>query len=183
MSIRVLWGSFTPDTIRSLDDALRSLPHTTVQLWQGVREPDIDIYLFWIASPANTTIPIIEAARDRNGIGSRIVTPLRAWGDPESSLIRVANFVLRETNPDVQATLVPQIFQQVDAVVAQPGCLGSLLMSEQDRPSNLLGVTYWDQLSSFEAYSRWASEHPWRETINPVTQAVPLRLLTTRLDL
>jgi hypothetical protein len=137
-----------------------------------VREPET--YLLWIASAANADAPLIEGS-----IQQRDFTPLQSWGEPEAPSVRIANFVLRETDASVNDSLMPQIVRHMDAVVSRAGCLGSRLLSELDRPAHLLGVTYWDHLTSFEAYARWASEHPWRDTINPATRAVPLRLLAT----
>jgi hypothetical protein len=166
MDFRILWGRFPSDTLHAY--RLRS----TIAIWQGVREPET--YLLWMASAANSDAPLVEGSFQQ-----RDFTPLQSWGDPEAPSVRIANFVLRETDASVTETLMPQIVKHMDAVVSRAGCLGSRLLSESNCAANLLGVTYWDHLTSFEAYAGWASEHPWRDTINPATRAVPLRLLTT----
>ncbi len=140
--------------------------------WQGVR--DEASLVWWMPALMG------EVSTDQTGLNRREFTVLREWGDTANPQITVANFVIRELEPDSLDELMPQLYRQIEAVVARPGCLGNTLAAQVDAPGNLLGITFWPDVAAFDNYMRWASNHPWGDIITPVTRSVPLRLLTRR---
>lgn len=179
--IWVLWGHMPHPDIERMFSVLQLFPGASIEVWQGIQEPQI--YLWWDTSPADKAYAALRKAitRRTDGMESRLVTQLYISGGEAIARSDIANYVLRELETETLDDLVSLIKRQIEAVVSRPGCLGSILAADIDRPSHLLGVTYWDSRVSFESYARWASTHPWRETIAPLTRAVPLRLLMKRL--
>ena len=149
-----------------------------VRVYRGVRDPAA---ILWLVEGADSAQA--QQLAERHGIPSqhiRKLTLLQEWGGVFQKALPYANFVLREMQPDSVERFIPQLHGQIAQVISRPGCFGQILAAEKDAPSHLLGVTYWEAERSFTQYMEWASKHPWKNTVDPVTSGVPLRLFTRR---
>lgn len=181
LAICALWGHMLHPDIKRVFSTLQLFPGASIEVWQGIQEPQL--FLWWVTSPEDEAYGALRKAipQRTGGMERRLVTQLYISGGEDIARGNIANYVLRELETEALDDVVSLIKRQIEAVVSRPGCLGSILAADIDRPSHLLGVTYWDSTVSFEAYARWASTHPWREAIASLTRAVPLRLLMKRL--
>lgn len=148
-----------------------------VSAWYGVHDPHEFV---WFASiPAGLQM-LLDISRWSSGAWRSLVLVAR-WGTDQQQTASIANFVLRELEPDAPGDLLPALFEQIKSVAGRDGCLGCDLLAEVARPGNFLGITYWADISSFDAYACWAGTHAWREVIGPTTRHIPLRLLAQRV--
>jgi quinol monooxygenase YgiN len=175
----ILWhdSSFPPGTSRVRADE----PIVGVQHWRGIRDLAASLWLI----PDDLDAQVVLAIIEQQNIASDHVRRLKIineWGDVVGKAWPIANFVLREMQPGSMDSFLPKLHSQIAQVVSRPGCLGSVLAAEKDTPDHLLGITYWDAEQSFAQYMEWASVHPWKNTVDPVTLNVPLRLLTRRTE-
>jgi hypothetical protein len=148
------------------------------QHWRGVRDPAAS--LWWV--PGSLDAP---ALAEQHGIAAGQIRPLnvlKQWGSVLGKNLPIANYVLREMEPDSLDTFLPLLDRQIAQVVSRPGCLGSVLAAEPGAPHHLLGITYWEAERSFVQYMDWFAKHSWKYTVNPITVNVPLRLLTRRTE-
>lgn len=150
-----------------------------VRVYRGVRDPTASLWL--IDGSADSQLAQTTATQ-YNIIPEHIrkLSMIQDWGDVFRNDLPYANFVLREMQPAALDTFVQQLRGQIAQVISRPGCFGQILAAETDTLSNLLGVTYWKAERSFTQYMEWASKHAWKNTVDPVTLNVPLRLFTRR---
>ncbi len=174
----LIWGRSTPEGVRQFSAGLRDSWASPPECWRGIRENER--YMWTAKAEGSEVLPAAASTAALHEPGQRIFDMLREWGDVFDTDVTVANAVLRELQPDVGETLLPKLYQQIEAVVARPGCRGSYLGSQVGAPANMLGITFWSDVESFNAYMQWAGEQPWVNVIGPVTVHVPLRLLVQR---
>ncbi len=170
--VTLVWGALP-------DIPADPLP-TGTQQWRGVRETNLSL---WLIREDDDKRPS-EALAERFGIGRdhvRVLHTLRDWGERSRNAASLANFVLREMTPESVDTFVPLLFDQVEKVIASPGCLGNSLAAEKDFAHHLLGISYWESEAAFDSYAQWASTHSWKDIVDPITVSVPLRLFARRI--
>ena len=151
--------------------------HAELKYWQAIQEPDVQL---WLVIPRSERMP--DDLQNRiaiEGFVFREFSTLKQWQSTEAEIV---NFVLRELRANTIDEIVPQIHQQIEAVITRPGCVGCTLATEVGKPQNLLGATYWQDEMAFEDYCEWASQHAWRDIISPLTLQVPLRVLVRRIN-
>ena len=146
------------------------------QHWRGVRERSSAVCLL----PGDHDATALAQSAGFPASHAHQVNLLQEWGDVFHSASPFANFVLRVMNPGSLDSFLPQLRVQIAQVVQRPGCIGAVLAAGIDSPDHLLGITYWEAERSFAQYMDWASRHPWKNTVDPVTLGVPLRMLTRR---
>jgi hypothetical protein len=152
-----------------------------VQYWRGVRDPAAAVWLVRNYGDGQ----VVETLAKQHNISPEHIRKLkliREWGEVFDEALPIANFVLREMQDGSSAEFVPKLYGQIAKVIARPGCFGQILAAEVDAPDHLLGVTYWEAERSFAQYADWAGKHVWKNTVDPVTSSVPLRLLTRRVE-
>jgi quinol monooxygenase YgiN len=149
---------------------------TLIQHWRGVRERSSFVWLL----PGDHDAAALAQSIGFAASHARQLNLLQEWGDVFESASPFANFVLRIMNPGSLDSFLPQLRGQISQVVQRPGCQGAVLAAATNSPDHLLGITYWEAERSFAQYMDWASRHPWKNTVDPVTLAVPLRMLTRR---
>ena len=150
---------------------------TGVQLYRGVRDTAASLWLI----DSGVDEQIAQTIAEQHAITPdhiRKLSMIQEFGDVFRKGLPFANFVLREMHPDALDTFVQQLRGQIAQVIGRPGCFGQILAGEKETPSNLLGITYWETAQSFTEYMEWASKHAWKNTVDPVTLNVPLRLFT-----
>lgn len=175
----ILWhdSASPPGTSRVRADELLA----GVQHWRGIRDLAASLWLIQDSLNPQAAQAIIE----QQSIASDHVRRLKIsheWGVAFGKAVPLANFVLREMQPGSLDAFLPKLHSQIAQLVTRPGCLGSVLAAERDSPHYLLGITYWEAERSFAQYMKWASKHPWKNTVDPITLNVPLRLLTRHTE-
>ena len=179
----VLLGGQASVKAASLFTAKLALASSTeISCWQGVA--DNASFLWMISGPRRDSTRVSALAAEYKIINpeTRPLLKLQQWDARSGSDYSVANFVLRVIAPSSIDRLLPQIKTQMDNVWEQPGCQQCALYQISGLPTHLLGVTYWMDLNTFEAYKNWASAHSWRDVIGPNTLDVPLRMLTRKTN-
>ncbi|MCC6804762.1 MAG: antibiotic biosynthesis monooxygenase [Anaerolineae bacterium] len=149
------------------------------QHWRGIRDRTAALWLV----KNSIDDPTRQELLDRCGFGGDQVRHLqivREWGGVFGKTLSLANYVLREMQPDSLDSFLPLLDRQMSQVVTRPGCLGAALASEKAAPHHLLGITYWEAEQSFAQYMGWFSKQYWKYTVNPLTVNVPLRQLMRR---
>jgi hypothetical protein len=173
--LSLLWGKSTPDDATQVSVSLRK--SGPVECWRGIRDSSM---FMWTAKAEGSENFIADVKARLSEPGQRTFDTLRTWGDAFDPAVSVANAVLRELQPGADDSILPKLYRQIEAVIARPGCRGNYLGAQVGAPSNMLGITLWSEVESFEQYMKWAVEQPWSKVISPVTISVPLRLLVER---
>lgn len=176
-------GSATQSNVDSSPSVSKSkaacLP-AGVQFWSGVRDPAAAVWLVRDNSDGQG----VEALAKQHHIPPEHIRKMKLiqeWGEVFDEILPIANFVLREMQDGSAVEFVPKLYGQIAKVIGRPGCFGQILAAEVDAPDHLLGVTYWEAERSFAQYAEWAAKHVWKNTVDPLTSNVPLRLLTRRV--
>ncbi|MFN8561265.1 MAG: hypothetical protein U0703_06505 [Anaerolineae bacterium] len=175
----IMWhdsnSSFAAPSVRVHD-----LP-AGAQHWRGIRDRTAALWL--VQKPVDGSTR--QALIDRSGFASdhiRQLEIIREWGGVFGKMLPLANYVLREMQPDSINSFLPLLDKQMALVVTRPGCLGSVLAADKSAPSHLLGITYWEAERSFVQYMGWFSKQHWKFTVDPLTVNVPLRQFMRRTD-
>lgn len=182
----ILWrGSTTQSNVDSSPSASKSIMGDLpvgVQLWGGVRDPAAAV---WLVRDGGDRLAVEALAKQYHIPPEHIrkMKLIQEWGEVFDETLPIANFVLREMEDGSAGEFVPKLYGQIAKVIGRPGCFGQILAAEVDAPDHLLGVTYWEAERSFAQYAEWAAKHVWKNTVDPLTSNVPLRLLTRRVGI